>query len=182
MIYPMMIIIFLIPFCIGFIRPLNMKDIQTIYPINFITFFYICSEYTSLSKGFITFLSIFYTTYTILLALQLHVQLERFRGESPSNKDSLYQKKKKRKKRKSNFSEDKSKSQDLPPALRDKSELENVQKENGILKLEVKRLRTQSSAERKLRSRVIHSRLSSSAIKTQSDPLQVGLLCHKDTE
>ena len=152
MIYPMMLLMFLIPVCVGFNRPLNMRDVETIFTLDFLSFFYICSEYTSLSKWVSILLSLFFTIYTIALALQVTLQWEKFRGESQSEKDSLYKKKKKRKKRKSNSSED------PPPTLRDKSHLENVQKENGTLKLEVKRLRTQSSAERKQRSRVVHSR------------------------
>ena len=140
-IYPLTVVLFLIPVCLGFYRPLNMKDIEIIFYIDFITFFYICSEYTSLSKWFSILLSLSFTIYTILLALQVSIQLQKIRDENPFKKDDDQKKKKKRKKRKSNSMEDKSKPVDPPPALRDKSDLENVKKENGSLKLEVKRLR-----------------------------------------
>ena len=94
-IYPLTVVLFLIPVCLGFYRPLNMKDIEIIFYIDFITFFYICSEYTSLSKWFSILLSLSFTIYTILLALQVNIQLQKFRDENPFKKDDDQKKKKK---------------------------------------------------------------------------------------
>ena len=152
----MMIVVFLIPVCLGIRRPLNMKEIETIFYIDFLAFFYVLSEYTSLGKMLSIVCSLFYTIYSIIISLQLNSQLRKFSEEAPWKKDSGQKKKKKRKKRKSTSSDDQisdqSKPADQPPAGID---LENVQKENGTLKLEVKRLRTQSSTEKKLRFRAV---------------------------
>ena len=152
----MMIVVFLIPVCLGIRRPLNMKEIETIFYIDFIAFFYVLSEYTSLGKWLSIVVSLFYAIYTVLLSLHINSQIRKFRGEAPEKKDTGQKKKKKRKKRKSNSSDDQisdqSKPADQPPAGDD---LENVQRENGTLKLEVKRLKTQSSTEKKLRFIVV---------------------------
>ena len=79
-IYPMLLLMFLIPVCVGFNRPLNMRDVETIFALDFLSFFYICSEYTSLSKWVSILLSLFFTIYTIALALQVTLKWEKFRS------------------------------------------------------------------------------------------------------